>query len=125
MTVLGVLTAALAVGVFAVAPTIGSAAESEPTAAEPAGALEEGQGCEANNVCGYTAVGFEGQKFSYPCSASGSFEAPANMIGARNRCGNKSMRLGNGICLNAGEQQRNTGSTFGVIILPAAYGNTC
>jgi hypothetical protein len=124
---LGVLFAALAIGAFAVVPTIGSAAQSEITVqGEPAGTYAA-QGCEANNVCGYTKAGFEGERYQYPCSASGNFEPLHNMNSARNRCGNKIDYLANGaskICLPPGNDRENPG-TYAVIILPAQYGTVC
>jgi len=110
---LGVLTAALAVSAFAIAPAIGSAEEE-------VGALAA-QGCEANNVCGYSQTGFEGTRYQIPCSQSGDFYTALSIRSARNRCGNKINYLGNyAICMNPGGDRPSPG-TFAFLRLPAGW----
>jgi hypothetical protein len=120
--VLGVLVAALAIGVFAIVPAIGSADQSDLGA----GPLAE-QGCPANNVCGYQLPGFEGQRREIPCSQAGIVEPDIFIRSARNRCGNKLNRLSNSggtICMNPGGDRPNPG-TFADIILPVNFGEFC
>lgn len=93
----------------------------------PASASAAEQGCEANNVCGYTAINFEGTRFQIPCSSSGNFELSQNIRSARNRCGNKLNHLVNGgtsVCMNAGGDRPNPGA-FPVITLPNSFGGSC
>jgi hypothetical protein len=117
--VLGVLVAALAISVFAISPVIGSAAQNDfavSTLAE--------QGCEANNVCGYTLPQFEGERFQIPCSSSGNIEPLHNFRSARNRCANKINHIANSggsVCMNPGGDRPNPG-TFAVFTLPNNFG---
>ncbi len=93
----------------------------------PASALAAEQGCESNNVCGYTLINFEGTRFQIPCSSSGSFELAQNIRSARNRCGNKLNHLVNGgtsVCMNSGGDRPNPG-TFPIITLPSSFGGSC
>jgi hypothetical protein len=129
--VLGVAVVALAVGVFAVAPAIGSAAPSGSsvfTESSGRGATTFAeQGCPANNVCGYQLPGFEGERREIPCSSAGNFQPNIFIRSARNRCGNKFNHLANSggsICMNAGGDRPNPG-TFAVIILPVNFGGSC
>lgn len=112
--VLGMMCLVLALGVYAIAATAGSAT-----------ALA--QGCEANNVCGYTQINYEGTRYQIPCSSSGNFQLSQNINSATNRCGNKLNHLVNGgtsICMNPGGDRPNPG-TFPVITLPNSFGGTC
>lgn len=110
--VLGALAAALAVGAFAIAPAIGSAEEVEAFAE---------QGCEANNVCGYSKINFEGVRYQVPCSQNGDWYPALSIKSARNRCGNKINYLGNyAICMNPSGDRPNPG-TFAFLRLPAGY----
>lgn len=93
----------------------------------PANALAAEQGCESNNVCGYTAINFEGTRYQIPCASSGSFELAQNIRSARNRCGNKINHLVNGstsVCMNPGGDRPNPG-TFPIITLPSSFGGSC
>jgi Peptidase inhibitor family I36 len=131
--VIGTLVAALAVGVFAIAPAPGSAVASEPPT--PSQSVEGApsftplaeEGCEANNVCGYTAANFEGTRFQISCESSGNFEPGSEMRSARNRCGNKTNTISGGfgtICMNPGGDRPSPG-TFAIIDLPNFFGGSC
>jgi len=136
LNVLRVLVAVFAFAAFVVAPTAGSADEvpaevpgeevpaeevpAEEAPAEALGVLAE-QGCEANNVCGYSATNFEGSRAQVPCSQSGDWYTAFTIRSARNRCGNKINYLGNyAICMNPGGDRPNPGS-FAFIRLPAGW----
>lgn len=108
------LIAVLAVSAVVIAPSIGAAEEVE-TFAE--------QGCEANNVCTYTKVEYEGVRQQYPCSWSGNYQPLENFKSARNRCGNKINYIANGggsICMNPGGNRPSPG-VMSTVILPVGW----
>jgi hypothetical protein len=115
--ILGLLAAAIAVGAFAIAPTIGAA---EEVPGEEAGTFAA-QGCEANNVCGYSQINFEGSRVQVPCSQNGDWYPGFTIKSARNRCGNKINWLGNfAICMNPGGDRPNPGN-YAFLRLPSGW----
>jgi hypothetical protein len=125
--ILGLLAASIAVGAFAIAPTIGSAEEGpvEEVPAQVEGTEEvelfAETGCEANHVCGYEAINFEGSRVQVPCSQNSDWYPGFTIRSARNRCGNKINWLGNfAVCMNPGGDRPNPGS-FAFLRLPAGW----
>ena len=119
--VLGLLAAAIAVGAFAIAPTIGSAEEPVEEVPVEEAEMFAPQGCEANHVCGYEAINFEGSRVQVPCSQNGDWYPGFTIRSARNRCGNKINYLGNfAICMNPGGDRPSPG-TFAFIRLPSGW----
>ena len=108
VTMFAAVVAAMAIGVFALLPALGAAAE--PEAAAPEAALvtpaAAGEGCESGNVCVWDETGYRGVKAEYRCTYGNHEPGSFAIASAKNRCPNRPARLlrpgAASTCLNPG-----------------------
>lgn len=128
--VLAALASALAVGLFAIAPAVGSAAADEvspeggsPGASPALEAVPLDESCPQGYVCVWNESEYKGERGLSLCSNTGVHELNGYKFSIKNRCASQSVTTSDTwvVCVNA----QNNAETLPFLRIRINEGNSC